>query len=91
MAQKDKWNVCFGIVKGKMPTKECWSINAKDYESAIRCAKRDAQSNYRDNHKEATLFYNGNVAGWVFRTDGKIIYVDKFTMQNIGLIPKSRK
>ena len=87
----DKWNKCFGIVKGKMPKKDIWAINAKDYESAIRQIKKGALSNYRDNHKEATLFYNGHVVGWCFRTDGKIVYVDKNTMQQIGLIPKPRK
>lgn len=86
----DKYTMCYGIVKGKMPTKEVRTINAKDYESAIRQIKRYAQGNYRDYHKESTLFHNGQVVGWVFRTDGKIVYVTKFVMQDIGLIPKSR-
>lgn len=89
MAGKYTYYMCYGIVKGKMP-KDVWEINAKDYESAIRQIKRYAQSNYRDNYKESTLFYNGHVSGWCFRMDGKIIYVAKYVMQDIGLIPKSR-
>lgn len=90
---KDRWSMCYGIVKTKLPTKKenVWSFNAKDYESAIRQIKKYAQSNYRDNHKEATLFLNGNVVGWAFRTDGKIIYVDKWTLIHIGLLPAPRK
>lgn len=87
----DKYQMCYGIVKGKVPVKGSWIINAKDYESAIRQVKRAAQSNYRDSNKDSTLFYNGRVVGWAFRTDGKIVYVDKYTMQSIGLIPKTRR
>ncbi len=90
MAGKYTYYMCYGIVKGKMPKKEIRSINAKDYESAIRSVKRIAQSNYRDNYKESTLLYNDHAVGWCFRTGGKIIYVDKYVMQDIGLIPKSR-
>ena len=82
--------MCYGIVKGKMPTKDVWEINAKDYESAIRSIKRYAQSNYRDYYKESTLFYNGHVIGWVFREHGNMIYLDKDQLQRMGIIPKSR-
>ena len=90
MAGKYTYYMCYGIVKGKMPTKDVWEINAKDYESAIRSIKRYAQSNYRDNYKESTLFYNGHAVGWVFREQGNMIYLDKDQMQRMGIIPKSR-
>lgn len=87
----DVWTMCFGIVKGKMPAKGVWMINAKDPESAIRQAKKSALSNFRDTYKQVTLFLNGHVAGWVFKCDGKIIYVNKYLLEDIKLIPKSRK
>ena len=90
MAGKYTYYMCYGIVKGKMPTKDVWEINAKDYESAIRSIKRYAQSNFRDNYKESTLFYNGHVIGWCFREQGNMIYLDKDQMQRMGIIPKSR-
>lgn len=85
----DKWTMCYGIVKGKMP-KTAWIVNASNYEGAIRSFKRSAQSNQRDMFSQATLFHNGSVAGWSFYTEGKQIYVSKSAMQSIGLIPKSR-
>ena len=89
---KSSWAMCYGIVKTKQSsTRETvWDMNAKDYESAIRQIKKSAQSNYRDSYKEATLFHNGSVSGWAFRVDGKIIYVDKYALQDIGLLPRSK-
>lgn len=86
----DKWQGCFGIKKGKVPTKEVWTINAKSYESAIRSIKKSALSNYRDNHKESTLFYNGHAVGWAFRTMEKSSTWTR-TMQNIGVLSKPRR
>ena len=82
---------CFGIVKGKMPSKGVWEFKASSYESAMRHIKTDAKSNYRDNHKEATLFGDGGrILGWCFRVDKDIIYVDKWLLQDIGLMPKRK-
>ena len=86
----DKYAMCYGIVKGKMP-KTVWMVNAKNYEGAIRSFKRSAESNQRDMFSQATLFINGDVAGWTFRTEGKQVYVSKNAMQSIGLIPKTRR
>jgi hypothetical protein len=94
MAQKDIYYGCFGVVKGKMnPKKErVWEIKAQTVEGAIRSLKSSAQSNYRDYHKEATLFdERGNVVGWAFSNYGQMIFVGKYLLQDIGLIPKSRK
>ena len=90
MAGKYTYYMCYGIVKGKMPTKDVWEINAKDYESAIRQIKRYAQGNYHDYYHQSTLFYNGHTVGWVFREQGNMIYLDKDQMQRMGIIPKSR-
>lgn len=86
-----KFYWCFGIVKGKMPSKGIYEFNASTYESAMRRIKTHAQSNYRDNYKEATLFGDaGRVLGWCFRTGGVIVYVDKYILQDIGLTPKKK-
>ena len=88
---KDRWSVCYGIVKSKRPAnKTFWTLNAKDYESAIRQAKKDARSNYESYDHPATLFYNGHAVGWVFSDAGTMIYISKDQMQRLGLIPKSR-
>lgn len=82
---------CFGIVKGKMPSNGVFEFKASTYESAMRRIKTHAQSNYRDNYKEATLFGDsGRVLGWCFRTGGIIVYVDKYILQDIGLTPKKK-
>ena len=94
MAQKDTYYGCFGTVKGKMnPKKErVWEIKASSVEGAIKSIKTSAQSNYRDDHKNATLFdERGYVVGWVFRNYGQMIFVGRYLLQDIGLIPKSRK
>lgn len=90
----NKYYQCYGIVKTRLSsTKERnWEINAKDYDSAIRTAKKYAQSNYRDNNKESTLFNAyGAVCGWTLKMDGKIVYLDKWDLENAKIIPKSRK
>lgn len=90
--KKSQWSMCHGAVRTKTAAKKerPYDLNAKDYESAIRQIKRHAESNYRDNHHECTLFYNGNIVGWAFRVDGKMIYVAKDTLQYIGLLPRSK-
>ena len=89
-----KYYQCDGIVKTNLSStkKRSWEINAKNYDSATRTAKKYAQSNYRDSNKESTLFdAYGTVCGWTLRTDGKIVYLDKWDLENAKLIPKSRK
>lgn len=82
--------ICYGIVKGKMPTKGSYEIKAKDYEAAIRILKKDSKNNYRDYYHQCTLFYNGHAVGWCVREAGDIIYLDKDKLQRIGLMPKRR-
>ena len=87
-----QYGFCFGIVKGKMP-KNATIFTATDYDAAIRKVKTYAKSNYKTNHKEATLFHNGVVMGWTFRSGGedKIAYLDKWELQSAGIIPKPRR
>ena len=81
----------YGIVKGRMPSKGVWEFKASTYESAMKQMKTHAQSNYRDDYKQATLFgEGGRVLGWCFITGGVIVYVDKYILQDIGLIPKRK-
>lgn len=90
-----KYYQCYGIVKTNLSStaeRYSWEINAKNYESAIRTAKKYAQSNYRDNTKGSTLFNAyGTVCGWTLMTDGKLVYLDKWDLENAKLIPKSRR
>lgn len=90
--KKSPWSMCHGAVRTKAAAKKehPYDLNAKDYESAIRQVKNHAESNYRDLYHQCTLFYNGNIVGWAFRSDGKMIYVDKNTLQRIGILPKSK-
>jgi len=82
---------CFGIVKGRMPSKGVWEFKASTYESAIKQLKTHAQNNYRDDYKESTLFGDGGrVLGWCFRSGGVIVYASKSVLQNIGLMPKRK-
>lgn len=85
-----QYGFCFGIVKGKMP-KNATIFTADSYDAAIRKAKLWAKSNYTTNHKEATLFHNGVAFGWTYRPDDKIVYLDRWDLEKIGLIPKSRR
>lgn len=90
--KKSPWSMCHGAVRTKAASKKehTFDLTAKDYESAIRQIKRHAESNYRDSHHECTLFYNGNIVGWAFRMDGKMIYVAKDTLQYIGILPRTK-
>ena len=93
MAQKDIYYGCFGVVKGKMnPKRErVWEIKAQTVEGAIRSLKSSAQSNYRDNHHEATLFDSrGNVVGWTFKEYGQTNFLSKYLLQDVGILPKRK-
>lgn len=88
---KDRWSMCYGIVKSRPTAKTTvWTINAKDYESAIRQAKKYAKSNFGDWNHASTLFYNEHVVGWVYRDNGEYIYLDKDQLQRMGILPKSK-
>lgn len=84
-----QYGFCYGIVKGKMP-KSASIFTADSYESAIRKVKSWAKSNYTTNKKECTLFYHGVAFGWAFMLDGKIIYLDRWELEGIGLLPKKK-
>ena len=91
---KDNYYGSFGIVKGKLnnPKKKgVWEIKALTVEGAIRSLKTSAQSNYRDNHHEATLFdESGNVVGWTFREYGQANFLSKYLLQDVGILPKRK-
>lgn len=92
MATKYTYTMCFGIVKTKPTAKQSvWTVNAKDYESAIRQCKKYAQSNYESYTHPATLFYEGHVVGWVYKDGNQMIYIDKDLMQRLGLMSRPRK
>lgn len=88
--KKYTYYMCYGIVKGRMP-KNAWEFKAPGYDEAIRHVKRSAKSNYSTDRKTATLFYeDGHVMGWCFRPDSEIIYVDKWLLQDLGLMPRRK-